>query len=339
MEIKQIIFPEVNKVEIVTKNEELKPGSVCVRTMVSTVSPGTERANITGDLNVSASTEPPKEAVFPRVSGYSSAGIVEAVGECVKDFKVGDRVALYWSLHKDYNIVARNQVVKIPSEDISYNEAALSFISTFPMAAIRKTRLEMGESALVMGLGTLGQIAVRLLKASGATPIIAADPIKEKRDAALRGGADYALDPLSEGFAEKVKELTGGGAKVAIEVTGVGAGLSGALDCMAGFGRVALLGCTRDKNFTIDYYRKVHAPGISLIGAHTIARPEYESSPGMFTHRDDMTAVLNLLKYKRISFDDMLGEVYSPADCEKVYDRLINDKNFPAVVQFDWRLL
>ena len=56
--------------------------------------------------------------------------------------------------------------------------------------------------------------------------------------------------------------MTGGVANVGIEVTGVGVGvgLDGILDCMARFGRVALLGCTRDKEFSIDYYRKVHGP-------------------------------------------------------------------------------
>ena len=76
-----------------------------------------------------------------------------------------------------------------------------------------------------------------LLKAAGAAPIIAVDPIPEKREKALSIGADYALDPFAEDFVKTVKDLTNGGAKVGIEVTGVGAGLDGILDCMARFGR------------------------------------------------------------------------------------------------------
>jgi hypothetical protein len=78
---------------------------------------------------------------------------------------------------------------------------------------------------------------------------------------------------------------------VAIEVTGNGGALDGVLDCMARFGRVALLGCTRSSDFTIDYYRKVHGPGITLIGAHTNARPQYESHHGWWTTADDIRAV------------------------------------------------
>ena len=117
---------------------------------------------------------------------------------------------------------------------------------------------------LVMGLGILGQLAVKLAAASGAAPLIAADPVESRRKAALDCGADYALNPLAADFAERVKDITHGGANAAIEVTGVGAGLDETLDCMAKLGRVALLGCTRDKNFTIDYYRTVSYTHLEL---------------------------------------------------------------------------
>ncbi|MBO4406328.1 MAG: theronine dehydrogenase, partial [Clostridia bacterium] len=141
------------------------------------------------------------------------------------------------------------------------------------------------------------------------------------------------------GFAQEVKRITGGGAKAAIEVTGVGAGLDGALDAMARFGRVALLGCTRDKEFTIDYYRKVHCPGITLIGAHTDSRPEFESRPGVFTTQDDIRAMLALLDKKRLSFDSFPHAKYAPAECGEAFARLINDRNFPLITQFDWAKL
>jgi threonine dehydrogenase-like Zn-dependent dehydrogenase len=260
------------------------------------------------------------------------------VGSEVEGIKVGDRVHAFWTNHKEYNYIPEERVIKIP-DGISFSDAAQVFISTFSLAAIRKCRVEIGESALVMGLGLLGQYAVKLLRCAGAAPIIAVDPIESKRNTALISGADYALNPFEDGFADRVKEITGGGVNVCIEVTGQGAGLDMALDCMAMFGRVALLGCTRNKDFSIDYYRKVHCPGISLIGAHTRARPEHDSHPGYFTHRDDIAAVFRLLKGGRLSFESMGAQMHSPHECPAVYERLINDKNFPAVVQFDWERL
>ena len=97
---------------------------------------------------------------------------------------------------------------------------------------------------------------------------------------ALSLGADYALDPTAPDFAEQVIAISGGGVNVCIEVTGLGIGLIQALDCMKELGRIALLGCTRSSKFEIDYYGKVHGRGISLIGAHTIARPRSEARRG-----------------------------------------------------------
>ena len=333
---KKIVFTKPCTAEFL--EEECKPVSgtlVKVRTLISTVSCGTERANIVGKEMVSYSSG--EAAKFPLQSGYSSSGIVEEVGEAVKSVKVGDHVAMFWTTHSKYNIMDEYNVVKIIDDSISFEEAALLHVANFPMAAIRKTRLEIGESALVMGLGILGQIAVKLLKAAGAVPIVAVDPIKERREEAIRNGADYAFDPFEDGFAEKVKKVTNGGANVCIEVTGVGAGLDGALDCMACFGRVALLGCTRTADFSINYYQKVHGPGISLIGAHTLARPDFESAPGYFTHRDDMIASMKLIIGGRLTLKDMIKETHTPENCAEVYNRLVSDNNFPTVVQFDWR--
>ena len=317
--------------------KEMNEDEVLIKLEVSTVSSGTERANLIGEKNV----RPSKKDVdipFPRISGYSSAGVVMEVGANVTDIKVGDRVAVSWGTHSKYVVMNQRRVHKILDDNVSFSEAALWQIGTFPMAAIRKCNLEMGESAIVMGLGVLGLVGIKLLRAAGAAPIIAVDPVAEKREKALEIGADYAFEPYEPDFAEKVKAVTDGGVNVALEITGIGAGLDGVLDCMAKFGRVALLGCTRDKEFTIDYYRKVHGPGISLIGAHTAARPRVESSHGMWTTHDDIMALQRLHGFGRLTLSSLVEEVYSPEEAPEVYHRLATEKAFP-LVQFDWGCL
>ena len=335
MKTKQIVFTEVYKAELLeVEYDAPKASEVTVELEYSAISAGTEKANYTGQRNGPGMKdgEAPK---YPVTVGYSSAGKIVAVGSDVTDLKVGDRVIAYWSKHKKRLTIGREFIIKLPDE-VSTKEASMAYISIFPLAAIRKTHLEIGESALVMGLGILGVFAVQELKAAGAYPIIAADPIPERREFALKLGADYALDPTKEGFADEVNRLSAGGVNVCIEVTGLGAGLIGALDCMKEMGRVALLGCTRSSKFEIDYYGKVHGRGISLIGAHTMARPKHESSSGLWTIEDDIRTVFNLIKGKRLNFKDMICEIHSPADAQKVYQRLVNEKNFPIGVLFDW---
>ena len=227
---KQIIFTKKDTAELLETEVRLpRAGEVLIETSFSMLSCGTEKANITGDPNVFP--DGPSSVCFPRYLGYSSSGIVVAVGDWVKSLQVGDRVAVMGSCHAKYNTRPESEVVKI-DDSISLQEAAMGYVTTFPMAAVRKTHLEIGESAIVMGLGLLGQLAVRYLRIAGAVPIVAVDPVEERRQEALDAGADYAFDPFEPDFAKKVKEVTGGGANVGIEVTGVGAGLDGILDCM-----------------------------------------------------------------------------------------------------------
>ena len=335
---KRIVFTKTNTAEYCNCGEldfdNIGDKQVVVRSVYTTVSAGTERANITASENTA-----PGEGgkLFPRYLGYNCAGEVVKVGANVTSVSVGDKVVVYWSTHSNYNIVDESQVVKFDDAKVSFADAAVSFISTFPLAAIRKVKLEVGESLMVMGLGILGQLAIKLARVAGACPIVACDPVKERREEALRNGADYAFDPLEADFAKKVRAVADGGIQTAIEVTGVGAGLDETLDCMAEFGRVALLGCTRSSDFTIDYYNKVHFPGITLVGAHTHARAKQESSHGNYTHNDDIKAVLKLIGNGRLTLRDIVKETHKPCNCGEVYTRLVHDRNFPIGVQFDWR--
>lgn len=331
--MKQIVFTAPRVAELLeVEVPQIAENEVLVKIVRSNISAGTERANYIGDPSVSGAAAPCVK--FPRRVGYSASGVVEAIGSAVTRVKVGDRVACMDSKHAEYWRMPETKVFPLP-DSVSDGAAALTYISIFPMAAVRKCKLEIGESAMVMGQGVLGQIAVQILRAAGAHPIIAVDPVAEKRERAIELGADYALDPFASDFAETAKSLTRGGVNVCIEVTGKGQGLDMALDCMARFGRVALLGCTRDSNFTIDYYRKVHYPGISLIGAHTNARPATESHEGWWTALDDSEAIIRLLDGKRLDFDVLIEEIHSPKEAPEIFERLATDRSFP-VVQFDW---
>ena len=338
--VKQIIFTKPFVAEYLINGEididSLASDAVVVKTVVSTISSGTEKANYIGEENVLGNVD--YVLPFPRYAGYSSAGEVIAVGSGVKSVLVGDRVVIsnFRGQHKNYVLLKENNVVKIPN-GVDYKDAALTFIASFSLAGLRKVKIEAGESCLIMGLGILGQFAVKFARAMGAYPIIAVDPIEDRRNMALSSGADFVLSPFESDFASKVKELTQGGVKTAIEVTGVGSALNQTLDCMKPLGRIALLGCTRKSDFTIDYYKKVHSPGITLVGAHTNARPQVDSYPHYFTQNDEVKVILDLINGKRVTLKDVVSETHSPTESTVIYDRLVSDKNFPIGVQFDWR--
>lgn len=327
---------------------EPKKGDVLVRLTRSTVSAGTERANLIGvpDGGVGIFAKDDGTVSWPRHCGYSSAGVVEALGADVDGLHVGDRVALSWSKYARYQTVPARRVYRLP-DNVPDAAAAFTHIATFPMAAVRKCRLEFGESAMVIGQGVLGLLAIKILRAAGAVPLMAVDLKGDKRKKALEIGADCAFDPTAPNFAELVKSASEGegttmrgnvrnaGPRVVVEVTGNGRALEEALDVVAPYGRIALLGCTRDSRFSIDYYHKVHGRGVTLVGAHTLARPEGESSSGWWTERDDGLAFVRMLANGRIALDDLVEETHAVEEAPEVFDRLVRSEDFP-VVQFAW---
>lgn len=341
MKATQIIFSEPNKAEYIQVElpDHLEPHQVLVKTEYSAVSAGTERANLIGDPFIAGACKEPNYK-FPRQLGYSSSGIVQAVGCEVTNVKPGDRVIVHFGgRHMSYNLVNDSTVYKIEYDTISLLEAAFIPIAGFSIEGVRKTRLELGESVLVAGLGLLGLFAVQFAKAAGGAPVIAADLNPERRQFALELGADYALDPADEHYTETVKELTlGKGIDCAVEVTGVMQGLYQTLECMAPFGRVTLLGCTRHSDDSILFYQQIHAPGISIIGAHTNARPKNDSRPGNWTIKDDFIAMQRLLASKRFRIREMIHQISTPKEAPDVFHVLAHEpKKFPIGVVFDWR--
>ena len=148
--MKRIVFTKPNTAELLDYElHDPREGEVQVALAVSTISSGTERANIMGSTTVAWNRPEAEKAIFPRYNGYSSAGVVTKVGQGVEKLNPGDRVALSWSTHSQVlNINAR--LVHKLDEGISFSDGALAHIATFPLAAIRKCRLEIGESAIVM---------------------------------------------------------------------------------------------------------------------------------------------------------------------------------------------
>jgi threonine dehydrogenase-like Zn-dependent dehydrogenase len=189
-----------------------------------------------------------------------------------------------------------------------------------------------------MGLGLLGMFAVQFLARSGANPLIAVDLNPARRELALSLGADYALDPSADDFVEQVKKITKGrGVNACVEVTGVSKAMSQALECASWMGRISLLGCTRVSDCPVDYYQKVHRPGVKLIGAHNFVRPKVESYPHHWTHHDDCRAILDLISAKKIKVKPMISRVVKPETAPQIYKELCENKEFPMGTVFDWR--
>lgn len=331
MTSKTIVFTKPQTAELQQKPlPKVERDLVKVKMEYTAVSGGTERACIMDMPNTSRR--------FPMSLGYCGVGHVTETGDAVTKVTAGDRVLVYHGIHTEYNIVPESDVTKVENEQIDSLDAAFVIIASMGLGGVRKLELELGESAMVMGLGLLGMFAVQFCRLSGANPVIAVDMNKDRRQLALKLGADYALDPREEAFPEKVKQLTKGkGVNACVEVTGSSAAMHQALQCASWQGRISLLGCTRVSDCGIDFYTQVHRPGIKLIGAHNFVRPKVESYPHHWTHHDDCRAILDMIDRGRLDVRSMITRVVKPEQAPEIYTQLCTDPHFPIGTVFDWR--
>ncbi|MBN2308702.1 MAG: zinc-binding alcohol dehydrogenase [Candidatus Hydrogenedentes bacterium] len=304
-------------------------GEILLENDYTVVSAGTERANLMFLPNTSLK--------FPHHPGYSGLGRVIAVGEGVENAKVGDRVLSDFSGHRSHALQKAADLTVVQDERIESLDAAFVVIGAMGLQGVRKLQLQLGESAMVIGLGILGVFATQFAALDGAIPVIVSDFDKKRRDLALTLGADHAFSPDEEGLPEKIRELTyGKGVNGVVEVTGAAVALQQALTCVARQGRVSLLGCTRISDVNIDFYQYVHRPGVSLIGAHTFVRPQVDSYPGYWTTHDDYRIMLALIAAGKLQVRPIISEIVSPERAPAIYARLAEVKHPPLGIVFDW---
>jgi 2-desacetyl-2-hydroxyethyl bacteriochlorophyllide A dehydrogenase len=338
---KCIVFESIGKAVLKKfKIPKLKPGEVLLENDYTVISAGTERANLMQLPHTSTSDG------STWIPGYSGSGRIIAVGENVPDLKLGDRVVISWGGHCSHSIKKANAVLKIEDDSIEMLEAAFTHIASFPLLAVRRLRIKLGESVAIAGMGILGALVLQLANLSGAVPIIVLDLDPLRRELALNLGATYTFSPDEEGFIEKVKDAAGGdGPYKVIEVTGASVALQQALKYIAWKGRIALLGCTRISDAPIDFYKYVHRPGISLIGAHTFARAKKEPVNFMDNveflkaEQKDYRTFLKLVSAGKLHIRPLISEIVSPEEAPKVYERLAVNSYPPLGIVFDWKII
>ena len=149
----------------------------------------------------------------PFIPGSECAGLIAAVGAEVKQFSVGQRVVAtgFGGIFAEVTNLNARSVWPMP-DNMSFEEAAVFPVSytTVWHALVDRGRLQAGETLLVLGAGgATGYAAVQIGKHLGAR-VIASASSDAKRQLALAGGADAAVNARSESWREDLKSATGG---------------------------------------------------------------------------------------------------------------------------------
>ena len=123
----------------------------------------------------------------PLPLGYCNVGVVLETGAGVSGFQVGDRVACNGK-HAEVVSVPVNLCARVPDE-VSDEEAAFTVVGAIALQGIRLLQPTMGEAIVVTGLGLIGQLAVRLLRANGCR-VLGIDPDPARAELARSAGAE-----------------------------------------------------------------------------------------------------------------------------------------------------
>ena len=115
-------------------------------------------------------------------------------------------------------------------------------VTTGAGAIFNACKLTPGETVVVVGCGGVGLATINAAKIAGAGRIIAADPVKEKRDLAIKLGATDVVDAMADDAAAQIQELTKGGVDHAIEAVGRPASAKLAVSSLRRGGTATILG-------------------------------------------------------------------------------------------------
>lgn len=150
---------------------------------------------------------------FPATIGVEAAGIVESVGENVKEFSAGDRVGYFFSLgaYAERRIINASDLIKLP-EGIPFDQAAAIMAKglTARMLIKQAYPVKEGDTILVhAAAGGVGSLVSRWAKALGAT-VIGTVGSSSKKSYALSHGIDHIIS-LDEGnLSESILNFTNG---------------------------------------------------------------------------------------------------------------------------------
>lgn len=199
-------------------------------------------------------------------SGTSGVGTVAAIGEAVTRWKVGDRVFGLMDV-RETNICREDWIWALGDVD---PELALCIEPAYvAFHCIRESNVRYGDSVVVIGLGALGLLTVRMALQAGVERVFAVDPLANRRAWAAEHGADAVFDPSETDVALEIHKSTEGkGVDVAIELSGVYAGLNTAIRSVRVGGTVCSAGFYQREAHGIWLGREWHHNRIQVIVPH-----------------------------------------------------------------------
>jgi putative PIG3 family NAD(P)H quinone oxidoreductase len=295
-----------------------------IKVLIKVRAAGLNRADIMQRLG----KYPPPSGYSPNIPGLEFAGEVIDIGERAKHFKIGDRVfgITAGEAQAEYLLADESAVARIPDR-LSFAEAAAvpEVFITAHDAVFTQGNLQSGEWLLIHAVGSgVGLAALQLAKANGAV-VAGTSRTQDKLDRCKEFGLDLPLLAREPVFADDVKQASGSGANVVLDLVG-GNYFPENLESLALKGRIILVGLTAGRRSEIDLgmalYKRAKITGTTLR-----ARTADEKAAAVSAFVRD---VIPLLESGRIRPN--LDRVFAAADIQDAHRYLESNESFGKVV-------
>jgi predicted dehydrogenase/threonine dehydrogenase-like Zn-dependent dehydrogenase len=268
--------------------------------------------------------------------GYSLCGVVVEVGAGAEQFSVGQVVAAAgneFALHAEVNWIPTNLCVPVP-DGVAAEHAAFATVGAIAMQGVRRAEVALGETACVIGLGLIGQLAVRLLVASGAN-VVGLDVVEARCRTAEKAGAAICAAPDDNGIREVERVLLerSGGLGADHVLLAAGSDSNGPVEVAARLARdrarVVDIGKTRldlpwnayyDKELDVRFSRS-YGPG-RYDDRYELEGIDYPAGYVRWTERRNLACFLDLLVDGSVDVSSLISGIHPIEEAADVYGRL-----------------
>jgi (R,R)-butanediol dehydrogenase/meso-butanediol dehydrogenase/diacetyl reductase len=204
------------------------------------------------------------------IMGHEFSGVIEEVGSAVAGFEPGEPAAVMSYLacgecsfcragfamkcrsmrpvgfgevpgaYAQFITTRPGSVFKMPRQ-MSFRTGAMVEPMVVALHGLRRSRFQAGETCVIMGAGPIGMMTLLWARFAGARTIVVSEVLIERRELALKLGADFAVDPRLHSPASAMDRLTGSGADVIFECIGSPGSLAQAITYAPRGGRITVL--------------------------------------------------------------------------------------------------
>ncbi|WP_110955089.1 zinc-binding dehydrogenase [Anaerosinus massiliensis] len=316
----QIETPEIGDHEILL---EMKKAAIC----------GTDIRILEGKKT--------KDVRYPSVIGHEMCGVIKKVGKEVRDFAVGNKVAIAnvipchacnsclngrenacmnrKAIGYEFNggfaeyvlipeiALASGNVIRLPAH-VSFAEGALIEPLACCIRGLKNAGTGFNDTVLIVGAGPIGLMHLQLAKIAGACKVIVSEPIASRREKAEKLGADLIVDPTKEILQEIIRKETDG---LGVDVIMVAIGVPQIVNSTIKLCK---------KGGTVNLFAGFAGTGECTIEVNTIHYGEINVNGSTAYKRQDYLEAAQMVINQKINLKEIVTHTFKIEEFQQAYE-------------------